>query len=269
MDLATIGGFLLAMMMIALGAFLEHVTLTSMIGPSAFLIVVGGSVGATILSHTVESLKRVPAGLRLAFAPPRYDYAGMIDLLVSLAEKARRKGLLSLQEEAEEAEHPLVRRGLTMTVDGADPEVVHEVLESIADLQAEEMEEAAAVFETAGGYAPTIGILGTVMGLITVMRNLSEPDTLGPAIAVAFLATLYGVGFANLVFLPLGAKIKGAIKQQARFNEMIITGLIALQSGVTPLNLREKLSIYLPALPQRKRNEPEPVGAGEAAAEEA
>lgn len=246
MDLATIGGFIFALVMIVLGAKLEHVTFDSMLGPSAFLIVVGGSIGATILSHTMEDLKMLGPATKMALMPPKLDYHGMIDTLVSLADKARRNGLLSLQEDAEQATNPLVKRGLTMAVDGSDPEHVAEALESMVEMEKEEKIHASMVWDTVGGYAPTIGILGTVMGLVGIMGNLSAPDTLGPLIAVAFLATLYGVGFANLIFLPLGAKIKGAVKQQAKFNEMIIEGIIGLQSGENPRNLREKLSIYAP-----------------------
>ncbi len=246
MDFATIGGFLFAMVMIVLGAYFEHVTIDSMLGPSAFLIVVGGTIGATAFSHTMAELRGLPAATKMALVPPRLDHAGMIDFLVNLADKARRNGLLSLQDDAERATHPLIRRGLTMAVDGQDPEQVLEALEALADMEKSVKMQTAAIWDTAGGYAPTIGILGTVMGLVTVMGDLSEPDKLGPAIAVAFLATLYGVGFANLVFLPFGAKIKGVVKQEAKFNDMIIQGIIGLQSGENPRNLREKLSIYAP-----------------------
>ncbi len=246
MDLATIGGLLFAILAIAVGAYLEHVTLDSLLGISAFLIVVGGSIGATIVSSAVEDLKQVPRVLKMAFSPPKRDYQGMIDLLVGLAEKARRNGLLSLQEDAEQAENPVVQRGLTMAVDGADPEQVVAVMRAMSEQQANEILRGAAVFETAGGYAPTLGIMGTVMGLITIMGRLSEPDTLGPAIAVAFLATLYGLGSANLFFLPMGYKIKAIAKQLTHFNEMIIVGIEGIQAGENPRNLREKLSIYLP-----------------------
>lgn len=265
MDLATIGGFLFAMAMIVLGAALEHASAKALIGEgtSAFLIVIGGSIGATILSHTMADLKMLPKATKLAIRPPKLDYHGMIDYLVGLADKARRNGLLSLQEDAEQAQNSLVKRGLTMAVDGSDPEHVAEALEAMADMEKEEMTHASMVWDTIGGYSPTIGILGTVMGLVTIMGNLSEPETLGGYIAVAFLATLYGVGFANLLFLPLGAKIKAALKQEAKFNDMIIQGIIGLQSGENPRNLREKLSIYAPHGSAKKAK----AGAAQAAQE--
>lgn len=246
MDFASVGGFLFSVVAIVVGAYFEHVTLKSMWGPSALLIVVGGAVGASIFSHTMEDLQRVGLATKMALVKPKRDYEGMIDQLVTLAEKARRNGLLALQEDADTATNPLVKRGLTMAVDGSDPEAVIEVLDALNQQQVDAVSSAGAVYETAGGYAPTLGILGTVLGLVTIMGNLSEPDTLGPAIAVAFLATLYGVGFANLLFLPLGAKIKAIAKQQGHFNEMVITGIAGLQAGENPRNMREKLSIYLP-----------------------
>lgn len=263
MDFATLGGFIVAMLMIAVGAVLEHVQFGSMIGPSAFLIVVGGSVGATIMSHTAEELKMFPRATMMAIKPPKLDYHGAIDFLVGLADKARRNGLLALQEDAENATHPLVKRGLTMAVDGSDPEQVQEALEAVVEMEKEEKMQAAAIWDTCGGYSPTIGILGTVMGLVTIMGNLSEPETLGGHIAVAFLATLYGVFFANLLFLPLGAKIKGAIKQEAKFSEMLIQGIIGLQSGENPRNMREKLSVYTPHSGGKKAK----AGAAQAAQE--
>jgi len=131
-----------------------------------------------------------------------------------------------------------------MVVDGSDPDLVAEMLEAMDDMSAEEVLHSAAFMDTAGGYAPTLGILGTVMGLVTIMGNLSDPDAMGPAIAVAFLATLYGVGFANLLFLPLGSKIRAAVRQRKAYNYMLIRGVIGIQSGESPRNLREKLTIY-------------------------
>lgn len=244
MDLATIGGIIFAIAVVAVGAALEHVALKSLLGISAFLIVIGGSIGATIISHTMADLKRVPRGLKLAFAPPKLDYFGTIDYIVGLAEKARRIGLLALQSDAETAPSPLIRQGLTMIADGADLDSVQDTLEWMADMEAEETNRAAAVFDSCGGYSPTLGIMGTVMALVTIMGNLNDPDTLAPAIAVAFLATLYGIGFANLLFLPMGAKIKRATAEQRKLNDMVIAGLLGIAAGENPRMLRDKLMIH-------------------------
>jgi chemotaxis protein MotA len=244
-DIASLGGLLVAIGMIAFGAMEEHVVLKSLVGLSAFAIVIGGSIGATIISHTMEDLKLLPRMLKIVFFPPKIDFAGTADGLVTLAEKARRQGILSLQADVESAANPIIKRGLTLAVDGSDPDNVQDVLESMGDEETAELKHGAAVFETAGGYSPTLGIMGTVMGLITVMGKLDQPDTLGPSIATAFLATLYGVAFANLVFLPFGAKVKGAAARFAKYNEMIILGINGIQSGENPRFLREKLMVYV------------------------
>lgn len=234
----------MGLVFMAVGAYFEHVVFSSLLGISAFLIVIGGSIGSTVMSHTTEDLKNFMPATMLAIKKPNFDYKGIIDMLCDLAEKARRGGLLSLQADAEAATNPFVKRGLSMAVDGSDPEKIAEVLRTMNDHEAHEMTHASMIWDTAGGYSPTLGILGTVMGLVTIMGNLSEPDTLGPAIAIAFLATLYGVFFANMLFLPLGAKIKLVINQKKQFNEMIISGLIGLQSGENPRAMRDRLEIF-------------------------
>lgn len=244
MDFASIGGLIFGIVMIAVGAYFEHVTIESIVGISAFLIVFGGTLGVTALSHTMAELKSLPSAIKMIFFPPKMDYPGMITYLVGLADQARRKGLLSLQDEVDAAQNELIKRGLTLVVDGSDPEVVHDMLDAMLEVEEEHGMHASHIFVTAGGYCPTIGIMGTVMGLVQVMGNLSEPETLGPAIAVAFLATLYGVGFANVIFLPFGSKIKHLVKQQSKFNEMVIAGVVAIQSGENPRNLKEKLLVY-------------------------
>ncbi len=244
MDLATILGFVLGIGLMAAGAVFEHVQFGSLLGLSAFLIVIGGSIGATIMSHTMDDLKNFIPATKLVLLRPNLNYRGMVEQLCDLAEKARRNGLLSLQAEAESAANPFIKRGLSMAVDGVDPEKISEVLKTMNEHETHELTHGSMLWDTAGGYSPTLGILGTVMGLVTIMGNLSEPDTLGPAIAVAFLATLYGVFFANLVFIPLGSKAKLVINQQKQFNEMIISGLIGLQSGENPRTLRERLEIF-------------------------
>lgn len=258
MDLATIVGFILGIGLMAVGAYFEHVEFGSLVGMSAFLIVIGGSAGATMMSHTTEDLRNFWPATKLALFKPKLDYKAMIDQLCELAEKARRSGILSLQADAEAATNPFVKAGLTLAVDGADPEKMAEILKSMNDHDAHEMTHGSMPWDTAGGYCPTLGILGTVMGLVTIMGNLSEPDTLGPAIAVAFLATLYGVFFANLLFLPLGAKIKLVINQKKQFNEMIIAGLVALQSGENPRAIRDRLQIFAGHVTKASKPAPKP-----------
>ena len=244
MDLTTVLGFVAALAMVLVGGVLEGLHLSSLIGPTAFIIVVGGTVGATIMSHTRDDLKHLAVAAKQTVFAPKFDFKGTITYLVEMAEKARRTGLLSLQPDIPNAPHPILVSGLTMAVDGGDPAEIREVLESVSKLKAEEMHHAAAVCDTAGGYCPTLGVMGTVMGLIHVMGSLDKPETLGPAIAVAFLATLYGVGFANMIFIPMATKIKLNAHKQAQFETMMIEGVVGLQTGQNPRFLREKLEIY-------------------------
>lgn len=245
MDLATLLGFAAAIALVVGGALIEGLHLGSLVGPTAFMIVVGGTLGATVMSHTSQDLKHLRAALKRTIIPVKLDYPGTIEYLENLATKARKSGLLALQEDAATAPHPLIARGITLVVDGGDPDSIEDVLSSMIKLQGEELLHGAAVCETAGGYCPTLGIMGTVMGLIHIMGNLSEPDALGPSIAVAFLATFYGVAFANLVFLPWATKIKLAVKQESRFGEMVLQGIIGIQTGASPRNLTERLTVFM------------------------
>lgn len=245
MDLATILGFVVALGLVLVGAALEGLHMSSLFGPTALMIVIGGSVGATVMSHTKEDLIHLGGAVKRTIFPIKLDYEGTITYLVGLAEKARRGGLLSLQEDIATAPHPVMKTGLTMTVDGGDPDGVREVLNSMVKLHEEELHHAAAVCDTAGGYSPTLGIMGTVMGLIHVMGNLSEPDTLGPAIAVAFLATFYGVAFANILFLPLGSKIKLLAQQESQYGQLMTEGIIGIQTGTNPRYLEERLRVFM------------------------
>lgn len=245
MDLATILGFVFAMAMVLVGAVLEGLHLSALFGPTALMIVVGGTIGATVMSHSTNDLKHLAVALKRTVKPVKLDYKGTIEYLENLATKARKSGLLALQEDVATAPHPLIARGLTMAVDGSDPDNVKEVLSAMIKIQGEELHQGAAVCDTAGGYCPTVGILGTVMGLVHIMGNLSDPDSLGPAIAVAFLATLYGVLFANVLFLPLGSKIKVIVHEESQFGEMVTQGIVGIQSGVSPRNLTERLTVYM------------------------
>ncbi|HYF76246.1 MAG TPA: flagellar motor protein [Symbiobacteriaceae bacterium] len=245
MDIATIIGLVGALAAVLVGALLEGLHMSSLIGPTAFMIVVGGTVGATVMSHTMSDLKHLGGALKRTIKPQKLDYAGSINHLTNLAEKARRGGILALQEDVATAPHPILQTGLTMVVDGGDPDVVKEVLSSMVKMNEDELHHAAAVCDTAGGYCPTLGIMGTVLGLIHIMGNLDQPDTLGPAIAVAFLATFYGLAFANMMFLPLGSKIKLAAHQETLFGQMLIDGILGIQTGQNPRALKERLSVYM------------------------
>ncbi|HSC78782.1 MAG TPA: flagellar motor protein, partial [Chitinolyticbacter sp.] len=179
------------------------------------------------------------------FVPPRHDFHQLLNVLVNWGQQARRGGLLALEAYVSGEKDPFVRRGLQMLVDGAEPELIRRSLELDIDAYEERARAAAKIWEAAGGYAPTIGIIGAVMGLIHVMENLSDPSKLGAGIAVAFVATIYGVGSANLIFLPISSKLKHHIGSEARRREMLLEGLVTIANGENPRLLENKLAGFL------------------------
>src|SRR5262245_21943323 len=203
MDIATILGIVLALGSIAGGQALEGGHIGSILQLTAFIIVMGGTIGACCVQNPLPVLLRAMGALSLALAGPHQDNKGTIKLILDLANVSRKQGLLALEGKLKEIKDPFMRKGVQLIVDGTDPKAVHEILEIEVEHHEEEGMLAAKVWEAAGGYAPTIGILGAVLGLIHVMENLADPSKLGSGIAVAFVATIYGVGAANLFFLPL------------------------------------------------------------------
>lgn len=258
MDLATIIGLVIAIAGILVGYILEGGNPMHLVGPTAFLIVIGGTVGAAAIGVTMDDLKNLPKLLMKAFKSPPDRKQELLDELVELAELARRDGLLALENR--QIEDPFLKRSMMLVVDGTDPETTRDIL--AMDLEAMEArhEQGYSIFNSMGAYGPTFGIIGTVMGLVHVLGNLGEPEQLGHSIAVAFIATLYGVMFANLVFLPIGAKLKLRSKQEITEKTMAIEGTLAIQSGDNPRVIKEKLSAYIPP---KKRGE---QAAGKAAA---
>ncbi len=245
MDIMTIIGLVIGLTAIVGGNLLEGGHTESLMIFTAFFIVFGGTLGAVMVQTPLRifmlSMKRAV----WMVAPPKIDNEGMIEKLIEWSQVARKEGLLALQELAEEEKDPFSKNGLQMLADGNEPESVRGVLE--VELEATEHKDllAAKVFEGFGGYSPTIGIIGAVMGLIHVMENLSNPEALGPGIAVAFVATIYGVGLANLVFLPMANKLKTLIGDQSQYREMIIDGLVCIAEGENPRNIEARLRGYL------------------------
>jgi chemotaxis protein MotA len=215
--------------------------------PGSILLVFFGSMGATAASGTIPDLKNgLKAGIK-AFAggaPP--DSAGSIEQLVEFADIARRDGLLTLESSLSEVEDEFLKTGLMMAVDGTDPEELRETLElEVAQMSARHR-AGAAFFSNAAGYAPAFGVAGTVIGLIDMLSNLSDPGALGPALAVAFSTTLWGVFLANYIYTPVSMKLKRTSTIEAAFRELLIEGIISIQSGANPRALSGKLSAYLP-----------------------
>lgn len=245
MDIISILGIVLGLTAILLGQFLEGGHMSSLLQLTAFMIVVGGTVGAVMLQSSLRVFLDGLNMLKWVFKPPRVSPNDTLRMLLEWSQHARRGGLLALEPFIEQQPDLFFRRGLQMLVDGAEPEVLRDTLE--LDLQAYEQHhvEASKIWMAAGGYSPTIGILGAVMGLIHVMENLSDPSKLGAGIAVAFVATIYGVGGANLLYIPIANKLRYLIGRQVANKEMFIQGIIAIANGENPRIIDAKLQGYL------------------------
>lgn len=220
--------------------------LFSLINVPSFLIVIVGTIGATIVSFPLERIRQLPRIIGLAFRAPTSEERHIVSLFVRLSERARREGLLALENDAAEIEDAFIKKGVLLVVDGTDPELVREVMESDIHAMSERHEARYGVLEQMGAFAPTMGIIGTVMGLISVLSNLSNPDALGEKIAVAFIATLYGVFTANILWLPLGTRLKQRHKEEVAARTLAIEGVMAVQAGDNPRVVREKLEAFLP-----------------------
>lgn len=245
MDLLSILGVIIGFAALLGGNFMEGGSWASLANGSAALIVIGGTVGAAILQTPMHGLKRALALFKWIFKPPRQQFNLGIARVVAWAKSARKEGLLGLEGIAERERDAFSKKGLQLLVDGSEPEVIRHVLETDLIIAEQRDSEAVQFYESMGGYAPTIGIIGAVMGLIHVMRHLSDPAELGPGIAIAFVATIYGVAFANLLLLPIANKLKACIRQQSQFRELLIEGIIAIADGENPRAIEMKLSGYL------------------------
>jgi chemotaxis protein MotA len=243
---ATAIGIGVAAFGILLSAMMEGTSPAAFINIPAILIICAGTGGATLASVGMEQMKRVPALYKLVLNNTPPDIQGRIDLLVSLAEQARREGLLALDGRLGEIDDEFTRKGMQLVVDGTDPELVREILEGEIDGMVARHAEGAAPFEKAGGFAPTMGIIGTVLGLVHVLQNLAAPSTLGPSISAAFIATLMGVGSANVIFLPIANRLKAISAEEVELRMMTLEGILSLQAGDNPRLVSEKLMSYLP-----------------------
>jgi chemotaxis protein MotA len=238
-------GIGMALMSIIIATQFEGTPPMAFFNIPAYLVVLGGTLGATMASTTMEHVKKIPSLYKLAFSPPELDFRGRVTLLVEFAERARREGLLALEDEIEELDDEFCQKGLQLVVDGTDPDLVREILDNEIDGMTMRHHNGAAVFEKAGGFAPTLGILGTVCSLVFVLQNLSNPDTLGPAISGAFIATLMGVGSANVVYLPVAYKLKALSTLEGDLRTMTVEGILAIQAGDNPRVVEDKLLAFL------------------------
>lgn len=245
MDKISIGGLILGLIAIVGGQILEGGHVGSLVQPTALLIVCGGTLGAVLLQHTYPVFMRGVRMVIWVWVPPLIDHKRVIDQISSWSQISRREGLLALETFIGRTKDPFTKRALQMLVDGADPERLRDVLDVEIDTYEEELRQGARIWEAAGGYSPTIGILGAVMGLIHVMENLTDPSKLGAGIAVAFVATIYGVGLANLVYLPIAGKLKYHIGRLVSARVMLVDGLVGIAVGDNPRIIESRLKGYI------------------------
>lgn len=246
MDKLAISGFLLAILAVAGGFVIEGGSLATLLHFPAFLIVFGGTVGAVMLQTPSAQfklgLKMLPWVIRADHLPLQHT----AERIVHWGSAARGNGFLALENDALAERDPFLHRGLNLLVDGVEPKALQDTLDAELTLERERLLRGAHIFDAMGGYSPTIGIVGAVLGLIQAMSNISDPELLGLGIGTAFVATIYGVGFANLVFIPVGNKLKNLVHQRTLYHELIVEGLVSIAYGENPRNIERKLSAYHP-----------------------
>ena len=245
MDILSLAGLLLAGVAIIAGAILKGAGLEALLSSAAFMIVIVGTMAATCLQTPLHVMRRAFVMLPWVFRPPARAPAAQISKLVEWSGIARKQGLLGLEPILRREPDAFLRKGLQLVVDGSAPDTIRSTLE--VDMYARETADlrAARVFEAMGVYSPTLGIIGAVLGLMAVMQNLADPSKLGHGIAAAFTATVYGIGLANLLFLPMANKLKGAVQSHAHEHEMLIEGLICIAQGDNPRVIESRLRGYL------------------------
>ncbi|OZG72867.1 flagellar motor protein [Hahella sp. CCB-MM4] len=245
MDILSIVGVLIAFVAIIGGNIIEGGEVSALLNLPAAMIVVGGTIGAISLQHSAPVLKRSLIQFGWVFLPPYINFQSGIDKLINWSMVARKEGLLGLEEIAEKEPDPFSRKGLQLLVDGAEPESIRNVMELELGSREQRDLNSSKVYEAMGGYAPTLGILGAVLGLIQVMRHLEDPSMLGPGIATAFVATIYGVALANLFYFPIANKLKGIVYEQSLYREMMIEGVVAIAEGENPKAIELKLKGFI------------------------
>lgn len=245
MDPITIIGIVGGLAAVIISAVWEGTHLGALVNPAAAFIVFGGSVGATIACYSFSEVASLFSTITLTFKRASYTVGDLFQTFGELATLARRDGLLVLENHPIKIDNAMLKRGIKLLVDGTEPTLLKDLLTTELATCDQRLRSQASILQTAGGFSPTMGIIGTVMGLVHVLGNLSDPGKLGPAIAVAFLATLYGIGFANILLLPLGKKLVFVAKQETQMGLLIIEGLIAIQSGDNPRVVQEKLLSFV------------------------
>jgi chemotaxis protein MotA len=254
MDPLTLIGIGSALFMLFVGIMMEGTPISALIGIPAFLIVVVPTVLVAVAGLTRGDIPVITASVKRALTGGVGETTGSIALVVRFAEHARREGLLSLEGEARTIEDPFLRKGINLAIDGTDPEELRAILDAEIGARRSQQRVAAKFFTDMAGFAPTLGIVGAVVGLIGVLGNLADPAEAGTGISVAFIATFYGVGIANLVFMPMANKLKRIAEADAAHMELLLEGIVAIQAGSNPRVIEEKLVAFLPAAERAARD---------------
>lgn len=253
MDVATLVGVVVALACLLIGMTLEGVSPVTLLIPSAIFIVIPTTIAVSFATGYAKDVRVIIDGTKNAMLAKQHQSEESIATLVKFAEKARREGLLSLEDQARDVDDPFLKKGVELAIDGTDPEQLRDILEAEIEARKKATKVPATFFTAAGGFAPTIGIIGTCVSLIHVLHNLSDPGSLGPSISAAFTATLLGVGSANIIYLPLAGKIKRQAEAEAHHMEIVLEGVLSIQSGSNPRVIQQKLSALLGTIePVRK-----------------
>ena len=255
MDIAALIGTFLGIGFILVGQALEGGNIGQLLQITAAFIVVGGTAGAVFLSFPLEDFKIAGECIGVVYFGKAPKLETLIEEIIGYAQKARKEGVIVLEKEAKNASHPLLKLGLEAVADGADPTLVKDMMETQLSQLQEKIAAGAKVLESAGGYSPTLGIIGAVLGLIQVMQNLSDPSKLGAGIAVAFVATIYGLVVANLITIPYSTRTKRKYAKIFTSMELMIEGILSIQAGESPALIERKLECYIIDKKEKKGND--------------
>lgn len=247
MDLATILGLIGAVLIVVVVMIMDGGSPVELVThPAAIILTMGGSLMAVFITTSLKHFLLIPKLIGVAFKETHFNEEEAIETLARMADKARREGLLALEEESKKIKDPFLQKGIMLVVDGVDPAQVKAILETQIHHMQERHAANYGLFNAAGGFAPTFGIIGTVMGLISVLKELDNPAKLAMSIAAAFLATLWGLLSSNLIYLPMGGKLKTKDTHEAAYRSLLLEGILSLQAGENPRIVREKLYAFLP-----------------------
>lgn len=245
MDLTSVVGFLMAWLLV-LGSMASGGNMGAYIDIPSMAITLGGALGATILSNPSDRLKAMTGGLKSVFISHEPNLSGMVQTIVSFAEKARREGLLALESDVAELDNQFLKKSIQLVVDGTDPELVRAILDTEIGVLEDRHSANKSVFDTLAEFGPSYGMIGTLIGLIAMLGNLQDVSALGPGMAVALITTMYGSMLANMFAIPIGKKLAARSKQEVVAMELMVEGVLAIQAGENPRTVEEKLKVYLP-----------------------